>query len=67
MLRKPNGLVRAGALTQLGGDVGDPEVREARREVPGPVAIRMIPYSLWANRGAGEMSVWLPRAVASGR
>lgn len=22
--------------------------------------IRLIPYYLWANRGAGEMSVWLP-------
>lgn len=26
-----------------------------------PVPLRFIPYSLWANRGAGEMSVWLPR------
>ena len=25
------------------------------------VNLRFIPYSVWANRGAGEMSVWLPR------
>jgi hypothetical protein len=24
--------------------------------------VRLIPYYLWANRGAGEMSVWLSRA-----
>jgi len=27
-----------------------------------PQTIALIPYSLWANRGAGEMSVWLPIA-----
>jgi hypothetical protein len=25
-----------------------------------PKPVRLIPYHLWANRGAGEMSVWLP-------
>jgi hypothetical protein len=25
-----------------------------------PQQIKLIPYYLWANRGAGEMSVWLP-------
>jgi hypothetical protein len=25
-------------------------------------SIKLIPYYLWANRGAGEMSVWLPTA-----
>jgi len=24
--------------------------------------VKLIPYYLWANRGAGEMSVWLPTA-----
>src|SRR6185312_9696002 len=29
--------------------------------------VRLIPYHLWANRGAGEMSVWLPtRELKSG-
>lgn len=27
-----------------------------------PKPIKFIPYYLWANRGAGEMSVWLPTA-----
>ena len=27
-----------------------------------PVNLRLVPYSVWANRGAGEMTVWLPRA-----
>jgi hypothetical protein len=26
-----------------------------------------IPYATWANRGAGEMMVWLPRTDAAGR
>jgi DUF1680 family protein len=26
-----------------------------------PVNVRFIPYSVWANRGPSEMSVWLPR------
>ena len=27
--------------------------------------VKLIPYHLWANRGAGEMSVWLPVAEFS--
>jgi DUF1680 family protein len=27
-----------------------------------PKSIKLIPYYLWANRGAGEMSLWLPAA-----
>jgi DUF1680 family protein len=26
-----------------------------------------IPYAMWANRGSGEMIVWLPRTEAAGR
>jgi len=26
-----------------------------------------IPYAMWANRGPGEMMVWLPRTAAAGR
>ena len=32
--------------------------RDASRR-PRPKPIELIPYHLWANRGAGEMSVWL--------
>jgi DUF1680 family protein len=26
---------------------------------PEPVKLRAIPYGLWANRGEGEMRVWI--------
>ena len=25
-----------------------------------PVRIRLIPYYAWANRGMGDMTVWMP-------
>jgi hypothetical protein len=34
--------------------IGDPSAA--------PKPVRLIPYYLWANRGAGEMSVWLSKA-----
>ena len=36
--------------------------RELRPSEVKPVKVSFIPYSLWANRGPGEMSVWLPKA-----
>jgi DUF1680 family protein len=36
--------------------------RELQPTKPIPVKLRLIPYSVWANRGPGEMSVWLPMA-----
>ena len=27
-----------------------------------PIKVRLIPYSVWANRGPSEMTVWLPRS-----
>jgi uncharacterized protein len=27
-----------------------------------PLAVRLIPYYAWANRGMSHMSVWLPLA-----
>jgi len=27
-----------------------------------PVKLRLVPYYVWGNRGAGEMTVWMPRA-----
>ena len=42
----------------------DKTVEIAARSVTNPAAesktVRLIPYYRWANRGAGEMSVWLP-------
>src|SRR5262249_2702659 len=44
-----------------GGVVG---VKASARSVTRPDAaerpLTLVPYSLWANRGAGEMAVWLP-------
>jgi uncharacterized protein len=34
--------------------------RELRSTKPTPIKLRLIPYSVWANRGPSEMSVWLP-------
>jgi uncharacterized protein len=32
---------------------------ELNQAEPTPLDIRLVPYALWGNRGAGEMSVWL--------
>jgi uncharacterized protein len=37
-----------------GGELYSPDVRE-----PAAVVFRAVPYALWANRGEGEMRVWL--------
>jgi DUF1680 family protein len=34
--------------------------RELKHARPSPIKLRLIPYSVWANRGESEMSVWLP-------
>ncbi len=45
---------------------GVPLIEAAARPISNPSApqrpVRLIPYHLWANRGAGEMAVWLSRA-----
>lgn len=38
------------------------EARKINNPLAPPQPVRLIPYYLWANRGAGEMSVWLSRA-----
>jgi uncharacterized protein len=41
--------------------------RNVSRPGAAPTPVRLIPYYLWSNRGAGEMSVWLPtREFAAG-
>ncbi len=39
---------------------GDRLYRDFRPFEVKPVRLRLIPYFVWANRGASEMSVWLP-------
>jgi DUF1680 family protein len=36
--------------------------RELQPAKPALIKLRLIPYSVWANRGPSEMSVWLPLA-----
>jgi hypothetical protein len=36
--------------------------RDLRPPAPAPLAIRLVPYYAWGNRGEGEMTVWMPRA-----
>jgi uncharacterized protein len=56
----------AGAMTIAApGPVGGaPAIQVRTRRMGEPAAaskmVTLIPYHLWANRGAGEMSVWLP-------
>lgn len=45
--------------------------KRTRRDIGGAVLeedkmLTAIPYYAWANRGAGEMAVWIPRSAASG-
>jgi DUF1680 family protein len=34
--------------------------RELRPAAPRSIPIQLIPYHAWGNRGASEMTVWLP-------
>jgi hypothetical protein len=47
----------------IAGD--DPRPSSLRRTEPVP--LRFIPYHAWNHRGAGPMTVWLPRTVADAR
>jgi hypothetical protein len=50
-----------------GVDLLDTQARSVTNANAASKALRLIPYYLWANRGAGEMTVWLPtRAYAVG-
>ena len=39
---------------------GEQLYREAKPRDARPVDLRLVPYYAWGNRGAGEMTVWLP-------
>ncbi len=42
-----------------GAAVLDAQARNITNPSAAPKPVRLIPYYLWSNRGAGEMSVWL--------
>jgi DUF1680 family protein len=54
------GLAQVRTSRSWGGEL----YREVQSETTKPAKVAFIPYSLWANRGPGEMSVWLPKAGA---
>ncbi len=41
---------------------GDELYREVKPTAAKPVAVKLIPYFAWANRGPSEMTVWVPKA-----
>lgn len=51
------GLAQSRAASPWAGEL----YREIQPTTSRPVEVSFVPYSLWANRGTGEMSVWLPR------
>lgn len=42
------------------GDWSGRLYRTARRSRPEKLAVRLVPYYAWANRGVSEMTVWIP-------
>ena len=61
---EPAAGLQSSADRSFSGDVTVIETRATRVTNPSLPAkpIRLIPYSLWANRGPGEMTVWLSTA-----
>jgi DUF1680 family protein len=53
-------VLEAKAECATGRPWGNELYREFRPSAPRSVAIRLIPYYAWANRGKSEMSVWIP-------
>ena len=47
-------------LARTNSDWSGQLYRQLQPTKPTPIKLRLIPYSVWANRGASEMSVWLP-------
>lgn len=64
---EPQAALTAGETTDFGGAT---VIRTEGRRLSRPeasAAVTMIPYYAWANRGASEMSVWIPsREYAAG-
>jgi DUF1680 family protein len=48
------------AVARPGGPWAGELYREVRPAEAKPVAVRLVPYYAWSNRGQSEMSVWLP-------
>jgi len=57
------GVVEGAATAQAELDWNGQLYRELQPARSKPIKLRLIPYSVWANRGPGEMSVWLRLAA----
>jgi DUF1680 family protein len=53
-------VVEAPVLVRKPGDWSDTLYRPLQRTHEQQIKVHFIPYYAWANRGASEMSVWLP-------
>jgi DUF1680 family protein len=56
-------VIEGDPLRRRAGDWNGKLYREVLSSASEPIHLRMIPYFAWANRGASEMTVWLPRAI----
>lgn len=55
-------LLEGSAFARANANWNSQLYRELQPTKPKPIKLRLVPYSVWANRGPGEMSVWLPLA-----
>jgi DUF1680 family protein len=64
LLFDPKSELAASVDGQLFGGVPviNGKAKNISNPLPEPRPVKLIPYYLWANRGAGEMSVWLSKA-----
>ena len=53
-------VIETAAIVKPSGDWSDKLYRPLSRERQRGIRVRFIPYFAWSNRGASEMSVWLP-------
>ncbi len=56
-------VIEGKALTQSQKSWNGKLYREFEPSELKPLNLKLIPYSVWQNRGAGEMSVWMPRMM----
>lgn len=54
-------VLEGAAETRPQGDWKGRLYREFEPSASAPLKIRLVPYYAWGNRGAGEMTVWMPR------
>jgi uncharacterized protein len=52
-------VIEGTALARTNANWSGQLYRELQPTKPTPIKLRLIPYSVWANRGPAEMSVWL--------